>query len=510
VKRNDFLKKTFLTTAGLSLTSTFSFRNKSLKAGSKNTKPNIIIIFTDDQGYQDLGCYGSPDINTPNIDNMAKNGKRFTDFYVASSVCSPSRAALLTGCYPARVGINGVFFPNREKTGLNPKETTIAKMLKKIDYKTACIGKWHLGDQVEFLPTKHGFDSYYGIPYSNDMFPSNNMKYSKKALFREGVTLEVLTEILKTSSKPKEYKSKVPLMRGEECIEFPADQSTITKRYTDEAIKVINENKNNPFFIYLAHTMPHVPLYTSKDFTGKSKRGTYGDVIEELDFNVGRILDHLKKLKIEENTLVVYTSDNGPWLIQKEDGGSAFPLRDGKMSSFEGGQRVPCVMSWPGTIPAGVDTSEIASTIDLLPTIAKITGAPLPANKLDGMDISKLLKGDKNEKSPRDHFYFGKSRLGGIRVGDWKYYGKRSLRDWNSKKKKLTPYGESLFNLKEDLSEKNNVIDKYPEKTKELKERLAKFVAELEKEKRPAGYAGPVHIEYNEPKNKKKKKRKKK
>ena len=271
---------------------------KKRKSASKTKKPNVIIIFTDDQGYQDLGCFGAPKIKTPNIDRMAKAGKKFTDFYVASSVCSASRAALLTGCYPKRVGVSGVYFPNRQKQGLNPKETTIANMLKSNGYNTACVGKWHLGDQVEFLPTSQGFDSYYGIPYSNDMYPAHKMKYSPNVKINEGINLEEMKAELLKNGKPKGMKGKVPLMRDDTCIEFPADQTTITKRYTDEALDFIDKNKANPFFLYLAHSMPHIPLYASEEFKGKSAGGLYGDTIEEIDHNVGRILKRLKEHKL--------------------------------------------------------------------------------------------------------------------------------------------------------------------------------------------------------------------
>lgn len=287
-------------------------------------KPNIIIVFNDDMGYRDLGCFGAPKIKTPRVDKMATEGMKFTDFYVASPVCSASRASLLTGCYHNRVGVTGVFFPNKGHTGLAPKHVTMAEVLKTVGYNTKAVGKWHLGDEKEFLPTNQGFDSYFGIPYSNDMTPAESMAYSKDCLFREGFTPEKLVEGFKNQKTfRKTFRNKVPLMRDEQCVEFPADQRTITKRFASEGMAFISESvaEEKPFFLYLANSMPHIPLFVSADFEGKSQGGLYGDVIEEIDHNFGRILDHLKKLKIEDNTLVVFTSDNGPWLVMGEHSG---------------------------------------------------------------------------------------------------------------------------------------------------------------------------------------------
>ncbi|NQT87661.1 sulfatase-like hydrolase/transferase, partial [bacterium] len=293
------------------------------------TKPNFIIIFTDDQGYQDLGCFGSPKIKTPNADRMAKEGMRFTDFYSGASVCTPSRAALLTGCYPERVGNLPVLFP-RSNIGLNPEETTIAGMLKANGYATACVGKWHLGFQKEFLPTSHGFDSYFGVPYSNDMWLAPGMAYAKDAKLPEGATPESL-------AGGERKKDGVPLLRDTEVIDYPVDQRTLTQRYTQEAVRFITANKDKPFFLYLPHTMPHIPLYASDAFRGKSEAGLYGDTIEEIDWSTGKILDTLRSLGIDKNTLVVYTADNGPWKLaqncwvkgnmNRRVGGSAAPLK---------------------------------------------------------------------------------------------------------------------------------------------------------------------------------------
>ncbi|MDG1242005.1 MAG: sulfatase [Opitutae bacterium] len=438
-------------------------------------KPNIIIVFNDDQGYQDLGCFGSPDIKTPHIDRMAEEGMKFTSFMVASPVCSASRAALLTGCYPNRVGVPNVFFPNTGALGLAPKHVTMAEVLKTVGYKTKAVGKWHLGDHLQFLPTNQGFDSYYGIPYSNDMFPAKDMQYAADCLFREGVTPEALVAAFPREKKgmsrwakqPHKMKNQVPLMRDEVCIEFPTDQTTITKRFADEGIAFISESvqQDKPFFLYLANSMPHIPLFASPNFKGKSERGLYGDVIEEIDYNVGRILNHLKEIGIEKNTLVIVTSDNGPWLVMKENGGSALPLFEGKMTTFEGGQRVPCVMKWPGNIPAGSVCDELALSMDLLPTFAQITGAAIPTvQALDGKNIIDLMMAKAEAQTPHEVFFYNQSA---VRSGDWKYHS-RELFKVEATAREFT--GPTLYNLKEDIGESNNVIDQYPE----IAARLAK------------------------------------
>ena len=434
---------------------------------AESRKPNVIIVFTDDQGYQDLGVFGSPNIKTPNIDQMAGEGMRFTAFYSAASVCTPSRAALLTGCYPDRVGGLGVLFPKDNK-GINPEETTIAGMLKKEGYATACIGKWHLGHLREFLPTSHGFDSYYGIPYSNDMTIAQHMKLSPQLLLREGVTM-------KSIWKPR--KNWVPLMRGEKVIEYPADQSTLTRRYTEEAIKFITSNRVKPFFLYLPHTMPHVPLYASPEFEGKSDAGLYGDCIEEIDWSVGQIMKTLKQQGLDENTLVIYTSDNGPWDLKgnhnkvkgnknRNVGGSAQPLRGYKFQAWEGGMRVPAVMRWPGRIPAGKECAEIAGTIDLLPTIAALSRATLPAAKIDGKSILPLLEGRAAARSPHEAYFY---RTQGVRVGDWKLIDGK------------------LFDLSGDISESKDVAKGNPEIVQRLAKLLSEHKQELNRNARPFG-----------------------
>lgn len=435
-----------------------------LSAQKTTKKPNVIIIFTDDQGYQDVGVFGSPLIKTPNLDKMADNGIKFTDFYAASSVCSPSRAALLTGAYPPRVGVPKVLWPNLPG-GLSNEEQTIANMLKTKGYATACIGKWHLGDQQQYLPTSQGFDSYYGIPFSNDMSVNPKSKVSKNIVFREGMTLDSLRE--------KKWRGKrVPLMKQDEVIEYPVDQSTVTKRYTKEAINFIKENQNEPFFLYLAHSMPHVPLYASPDFKGKSARGLYGDTIEEIDWSVGEILKLLKEQGIDENTLVIFTSDNGPWTSKGDQGGSALPLRGHKNQTFEGGFRVPMIAQWPGEIKAGVVTDKLASTIDILPTLAYLTDAELPKKEIDGKNMWSLLSGNEKAKSPHrkdGFFYYKDSTLEAVRKGDWKL--------------RVTQDCVALYNLKNDISESKNVAAANPKIVKKLQKMITEFDTDLKANK---------------------------
>ena len=394
VKRNKMSLKTLLYFYMLLCIPFFSCQKESRV---QKDYTNIIIIMTDDQGYNDLGCYGSPDIETPNIDQMAKEGIRFTDFYVAQPVCSASRAGLMTGCYPNRLGIHGAFMPNSKK-GLNLEETTIAEMLKPLGYATACFGKWHLGDHPGFSPLKQGFDEYFGIPYSNDMWPNHPW---------QGTVFNF---------------PALPLIEGEKVIDTLNDQSQLTTQITEHAVDFINRNVENPFFLYVPHPMPHVPLFVSEKFKGKSKRGIYGDVIMEIDWSTGQVLNALKENDLDENTLVIFLSDNGPWLSYGTHSGSAEPLREGKGTCFDGGVRIPAVMRWPAKIQKGVASKTPAMTIDLLPTITKITGAELPKLPIDGKNILPIILNEPMAKSPQEayYFYYKTNELHAIRKGDYK------------------------------------------------------------------------------------------
>ena len=438
--------------------------------GLFSKSPNFIIIFTDDQGFEDIGCFGSPKIKTPHLDKLAAEGRKFTSFYSANSVCSPSRASLLTGCYPVRVSIPGVLFP-RHEIGLNPDEITIADLLKSKGYATSCIGKWHIGHKPKFLPTRQGFDSYYGIPYSNDMTIDPEANLAADIKLREGFTLDRIR-----NEKPK--KDFVPLMRNEEVIEYPCDQTTLTKRYTEEAVKFIEENKNKPFFLYLPHTMPHIPLFASEKFKGKSERGLYGDTIEEIDWSVGEIMKSLRDNNLDENTLVIYTSDNGPWKLKGGRGGSAHPLRGFKFQTYEGGMRVPCIMHWKGKVPAGSSCDEIAATIDLLPTIAGLSGAEMPNERtIDGKDIWPLIAGKKGAQTPHEIYFFYKgNKLESARQGKWKL--RRSG-------KKSQPV--ELYDLASDISESKNLAKENEILVNEMINKMNLFDEKLKKNQRPAG-----------------------
>ena len=355
--------------------------------------PNVVLVYADDLGYGDIGVYGAPRIRTPHIDRLAAAGVRFTDFYVAQAVCSASRTALLTGAYPNRVGILGALFPT-STIGIAEGETTLAEVLKGRGYATAIYGKWHLGHLPPFLPTRHGFDDYLGLPYSNDMWPSH----------------------------PERMKfPPLPLYSGDAVLTLNPDQSQLTAEYGRRAVAFIEANRERPFFVYLAHTMPHVPIFASERFRGRSKQGLYGDVIEEIDDSVGQVLATLRRLSLERDTLVIFASDNGPWLSYGDHAGSAFPLREGKGTAFEGGVRVPFVARWPGHIPAGTVVHEPAMTIDILPTLARIAGAPLPELPIDGLDISPLLLGEAGARSPHEAllFYYG-TELRALRGGRYK------------------------------------------------------------------------------------------
>jgi len=427
-------------------------------AQSRQRPQNFVVIFCDDLGYGDLGSFGNPTIRTPHLDRMAAEGQRWTSFYAADSVCTPSRSALLTGRLPIRTGMfsdtNRVLFPN-STGGLPASEITIAELLKTRSYATAAIGKWHLGWQPEYLPMKQGFDSYFGIPYSNDM--DAVVKFSSRAEYHAFM------------KDPKREYWNVPLQRNEQILERPADQTTITKRYTDEAIKFISANKSKPFFLYLAHSMPHMPLFRSKDFENKSARGLYGDVIEELDANVGRLLDTLRQLKLDRNTLVVFTSDNGPWALFDEQGGSAGLLRGAKGGTYEGGMREPTIFWQPGTIKPGVVT-DLGATLDLLPTFCNLAGVPAPADRvLDGYDLTAVLHG--KGRSPRQMMpYWRGSKLYALRHGSFKaHFITKSEYGGEPEVTHATP---ELYNLDIDPSEKWNIAAKHPEVIAEIR-RLA-------------------------------------
>ncbi len=431
-------------------------------------RPNFVIIFTDDQGYGDLGCFGSSTIQTPNIDKMASEGRRFTSFMVASPVCTPSRAALLTGCYPKRVGMHHhVLFP-QSKIGLNPEEITIADHLRGLGYATACYGKWHLGHHPETLPRQNGFDEYFGIPYSNDMtYPDNKHKprIPSDDLWRDPESC--LTHW------------NAPLMKNESIVELPADQRTITRRYSDHAVDFITRHQDEPFFVYLAHSMPHIPLYVPADAYDPDPQNAYTCVIEHIDAEVGRVMNTIDELGLSENTYVIYTSDNGPWLPFKNHGGSAGPLRDGKGTTFEGGQRVPCVMWAPGRIPAGTQCDELVGTIDMLPTIAALTGSSLsPHRKIDGVDVSALVTGEATQ-SPRNEFlhYTSQGDLEGIRQGKWKLLVKKVGKKAG---KNSSKYSILLFDLAADVGEKHNLASQHPEMVERLQQRMEVLDAEIE------------------------------
>jgi arylsulfatase A len=423
------------------------------------TKPNIVVIFCDDLGWGDLGCFGNPTIRTPHLDRMAQEGQKWTQFYVAAPVCTPSRAGLMTGRYPIRNGMTSakqaVLFPN-SGGGLPAKEITLAEMLKPLGYSTGIVGKWHLGHLPEYLPTEQGFDSYYGIPYSNDMDKTGGPGYQAEA-----------------RQDPNYYPSiehyNVPLMRNTKIIERPADQNTLTLRYTEEAIRFIQENQSRPFFLYLPHSMPHIPLFASGEYRGKSSRGLYGDVVEELDASVGRILDALRELKLDGKTMVVFSSDNGPWLSFETHGGSAGPLRAGKGTTFEGGQRVPTIFWWPGHIEPRT-IHDLGSTLDLMATVAAITGGELPGDRtLDSFDLSDVLL--RGGKSPRQEFFFWtNAQLHAVRVGPWKLHVK--AREQVNYGKAVELSSPELYHLERDVSERYNVAGNHPDVVEKLLRKL--------------------------------------
>ncbi len=411
---------------------------------SKNTLPNIVVIFVDDMGYGDTTRTGHPTIKTPNLDRLADDGVIMTQFYTANPVCSPSRAALLTGRWPIRTGVVKVFFPYHD-IGLPQSEITLADLLKQKGYATACVGKWHLGHHKEYLPTSRGFDYYYGIPYSNDM------------------------------NSERRGDPPIPIMRNEEIIEQPANQDLLTKNYTRESIEFIERAKEKPFFLYLAHSMPHIPLHVSDDFRDTSKRGLYGDVIEEIDWSVGQVMDALKRNGLEDNTFVVFTSDNGPWMIQKQNGGSSGLLRGYKATTWEGGMRVPFIAKYPPRIPKGKVTTEMGTTMDLFATCLKLAGLETPADRIiDGRDMMDVLVGSANSETEKIYYYYN-DQLNAIRVGRYKLHFRKSPGDYSWQE--CDPY--ELYDLLVDPSEKYDLYNEKPEIVQSLIKEADRFLEDI-------------------------------
>ena len=441
----------------LSLFCLCSCTDKSAKKtkDTSNRPPNIVLIFTDDQGYQDVGVFGAPNIKTPHLDQMAKEGVKLTSFYAAQAVCSASRAGILTGCYPNRIGIHNALMPNSD-IGLNPSETTLAELLKSKGYKTAIYGKWHLGDDSRFMPNNQGFDEFFGIPYSNDMWPSHPL---------QGTVFNF---------------DPLVLYENEKVIDTLTDQSNLTTMITEKSVAFIHKNKNKPFFLYVPHPQPHVPLYVSDKFKGKSKRGLYGDVIMEIDWSVGQILKSLKENDIDDNTIVIFTSDNGPWLAYGNHAGSALPFREGKGTAWEGGQREPFIIRYPKKLEAGKTIDTPVMAIDILPTIAEITNASLPNKIIDGKSVWKILTGE-TDQSPQEayFFYYKTNELHGVRFGKWKLYFPHTYRTMigqeNGKDGLPGEYTHidlkevELYDVVSDISETKNVASDYPEVVEEIK-----------------------------------------
>jgi arylsulfatase len=452
---------------------TISCSTKTEQKTTTNKTPNFVVVFIDDMGYGDIGTQGATGWTTPNLDKMAAEGMRFTNFYSAQPVCSASRAGLMTGCYPNRIGFSGALFP-RDTVGLNPQETTIAEMLKEKGYTTGIFGKWHLGHHKEFLPLQHGFDEYVGLPYSNDMWP------------------------LGTDGKPlpeKDWRHNfpdLPLIEGNEAIDYITtfeDQDKLTTIYTEKAVDFINRNAKNPFFLYVPHTMGHVPLGVSDKFRGKSKQGFYGDVMMEIDWSVGEIEKALEANGLSENTVFIFTTDNGPWLNFGNHAGSAGGLREGKTTSWEGGQRVPFIIKWPGVTPAGTICDKLGCAVDILPSFAEIADAKLPELKIDGLDITELWKGN-TDAEPRDEilFYYGKNNLNGVRKGNWKLVLPHTWSSYNAepgkdgkggRRVKMTIEKPELYDMTRDKGEQYNVIEYNPEKAAELMKVVEAARAEL-------------------------------
>lgn len=442
------------------------------------TPPNIVIIYTDDQGYADVGVFGAKGFKTPHLDQLAREGRMFRNFHVAQPVCSASRTALLTGCYPNRLGIHGALGP-RAKVGLNSNETTLAELVKQKNYATAIFGKWHLGDAPQFLPLQHGFDEYFGLPYSNDMWPLHP-EFAQNA----------------ATAKRKQGYPDLPLYDGNKIKISPVtskEQSQLTTWYAEHAVDFIDRNKARPFFLYLAHNMPHVPLHVSDKFRGKSERGLYGDVIEEIDWSVGEVMSALKRNGLEKNTLVIFASDNGPWLSYGDHAGSAKPLREGKGTCWEGGTRVPCIMRWPGKIPAGTESRTMLMNIDIFPTVAKLIGAKLPAQPIDGLDVWPIISSKRAAKNPHSVylFYYEQNQLQSVVSGDgrWKLQLPHTYRTLNGRPGGTngipSAYAQQkielneLYDLDNDLSETKNLAEQNPRLVKQLEAEAEKAREEL-------------------------------
>jgi arylsulfatase A len=449
------------------------------RPAERSALPNIVIIFTDDQGYADVGVFGAQGFRTPNLDRLAAEGRVFRNFHVAQPVCSASRAGLLTGCYPNRIGIHGALGP-RSKVGISSGEMTLAELLKQRGYATAIFGKWHLGDAPQFLPLRHGFDTYFGLPYSNDMWPLHPDYVNlppNDAKRKRGYPDLVLYE---------NDRVAIPQVSHE-------DQNQLTTWYTEHAVQFIQSNRDRPFFLYLAHNLPHVPLHASDKFRGKTRRGLYGDVIEEIDWSVGQVMTALQRGGLEKNTWIIFTSDNGPWLSYGDHAGSAFPLREGKGTCWEGGTREPCIMRWPGRIPAGTDTRQMLMTIDLFPTIAKLVGASLPEHPIDGLDVWPIISGQRGAKNPHAAYwcYYESNELQSVMSGDgrWKLQLPHTYRTLAGRPGGLggrpVPYENrrieqsELYDLDRDISETTDLAAGHPKVVRQLEQEAEKARVEL-------------------------------
>ena len=433
----------------------FACKNNDSRSETSTRPPNVVLIFTDDQGYQDVGVFGSPDIETPYLDQMASEGVQLTSYYSAQAVCSASRAGILTGCYPNRIGIHNALGPGNTH-GINSSETTMAEMLKANGYTTAIFGKWHLGHYPEFMPNRHGFDEYFGIPYSNDMWPFHPQQ------------------------GPIFNFPDLPLYENETVIDTLTEQSQLTTQITERSVDFIERNKDNPFFLYVAHPQPHVPLFVSDKFKGKSKRGLYGDVIMEIDWSVGQIIDALKKNGLEDNTIVIFTSDNGPWLSYGNHAGSALPLREGKGTAWEGGQREPFIIKYPDKLKAGKVVDIPVMAIDILPTIARLTDSELPGLTIDGKDVWNVISGETTESPQKAYFfYYRVNELFGVRYGKWKFYfphryrtmeGQEPGKDGQPGEYRMIDLEEiELYDVENDISETKNVAKEHPKVVEEIK-----------------------------------------